>query len=443
MFRQALVGIAECDVEGRFLAVNEQFCALTHRNDADLLGRRMHDLTDADDLEREAKLFGRAAAAGAGYVIEKRLVRPDGARLWVRNTVTPIVDRKGRVRRIAMMCEDITKRHNDEERQRLLMAELNHRVRNNLATIQAMARLTARGPRTKEQYVESLQGRIASMARTHSLLTRDRWQGASLEDIIRDELNAYGRPDAISISGPAIMLGTRHAIDLSLVVHELSTNAVKYGALSGGEGRIAVTWTNQIVDGEPHLMLQWRESGGPEVMPPEKKGFGSYLIESALAGGNTKVILAFPPEGVTCEIDMPLVRSAAQKAPAPMPAAPVASARQRILLVEDDAVLGFELQSALLEAGFDVVGPARTVQEALTLAGDRTLAGAVLDIHLGGLMVFPVAEYLRARGLPMLFITGYDIEAVAPVALRETPVMQKPVNAEKLAGRLKELIGSV
>jgi DNA-binding response OmpR family regulator len=144
---------------------------------------------------------------------------------------------------------------------------------------------------------------------------------------------------------------------------------------------------------------------------------------------------------VTCDIDMPLVRSATHRAPAPLPAR-AGGARPRVLLVEDDAVLGFELQSALLEASFEVVGPARTVQEALALAGDRTLAGAVLDIHLGGLMVFPVAEYLRERALPMLFITGYDIEAVAPKALRDTPVMQKPVNAEKLAGRLKELIGA-
>src|SRR5581483_7068563 len=124
MFRQALVGIAECDTQGVFLVVNEQFCALTRMAESDLIGRRMHDLTDADDLEREAQLFGRAAAAGQGYVIEKRLMRPDMTRPWVRNTVTPIVDRVGNVSRIAIMCEDITQRHNDEERQRLLMAEL-------------------------------------------------------------------------------------------------------------------------------------------------------------------------------------------------------------------------------------------------------------------------------------------------------------------------------
>jgi PAS domain S-box-containing protein len=455
IFRQALVGIAECDTEGRFVSVNDKLCEMTRRSESDLLGRSLHDLTDAEDLAQEAGLFAAARARGEGYVIEKRILWPDSTRRWMRGTVTPVVDRAGNVSRIAVMCEDITQRHNDEERQKLLMAELNHRVRNNLATIQAIARLTARGTSTKAEYVESLQGRVASMARIHSLLTRERWQGANLQDIVRDELSTYSRLNGVTFDGPVITLGTRHALDLALVIHELATNAVKFGALSTAEGRLDVNWHYEVVAGAPHLILRWEESGGPKVVAPARKGFGIYLIESALSGGGTKVALTFLETGLVCAIDLPMVRSEAEAtaqqaeaattpAPAPAPVfaakASKSNTRRRVLLVEDDPVLGFELQSALSDSGLDVIGPARTLQEALILAADKQLAAAVLDIHLGGVMVYPVAEYLRLRALPILFITGYDIAAVAPEPLRNAPVMQKPINADDLVGRIRELM---
>ena len=458
VFRQALVGIAECDIDGRFISVNDKLCDMTRRAEGELIGRSLLDLTDADDIQREGDLFAAACVRGEGYVIEKRIVWPDSTRRWMRGTVTPVVDQSGRVRRVAIMCEDITQRHNDDERQRLLMAELNHRVRNNLATIQAIIRLTARGNSTKAEYVESLQGRTSSMSRIHSLLTRERWQGANLQDIVRDELSTYSRLDGVTIDGPLITLGTRHALDLALVIHELATNAVRHGALSAPDGRLSINWHYEVVAGAPHLMLRWEESGGPPVIAPARKGYGIYMIESALSGGGTKVALTFPETGVVCAIDMPMVRSNAEAVQAaPSAAAPAVTAapapvfagkssasrkpdRRRVLLVEDDAVLGFELQSALSDSGFDVIGPARTLQEALTLAADKQLSAAVLDIHLGGVMVFPVAEYLRARALPILFITGYDIGAVAPEPLRNAPVMQKPVNADDLVGRIRQLM---
>jgi PAS domain S-box-containing protein len=464
VFRQALVGIAECDTAGRFVSVNDKLCEMTRRSEDELLGLSLQDLTDPEDLAQEADLFAAAGSRGEGYVIEKRILWPDSTRRWMRGTVTPVVDRAGKVSRIAVMCEDITQRHNDDERQRLLMAELNHRVRNNLATIQAIARLTARGTSTKAEYVESLQGRVSSMSRIHSLLTRERWQGANLQDIVRDELSIYSRLNGVSFDGPVITLGTRHALDLALVIHELAINAVRFGALSTPDGRLTVNWHYEVVDGAPHLMLRWEEAGGPAVVAPAKKGFGIYMIESALSGGGTKVSLTFPESGVICTIDMPMVRNEAEAPPAQAPApatqpprpAPVfaakssktdtkskTGARRRVLLVEDDPVLGFELQSALSDSGLDVIGPARTLQEALTLAADKNLSAAVLDIHLGGVMVFPVAEYLRLRALPILFITGYDIAAVAPEPLRNAPVMQKPVNADDLVGRIRELMDAV
>ena len=143
-------------------------------------------------------------------------------------------------------CADITARRDAEERQTLLMAELNHRVRNSLATIQAMARLTSASADSKEAYVASLQGRVATMARTHEMLTRGRWEGASLETLLQDELRPFvERGGSLSISGPRISLGPRRALDLAMVFHELTTNAAKYGALSVPGGRISITWTTR------------------------------------------------------------------------------------------------------------------------------------------------------------------------------------------------------
>lgn len=453
VFRQALVGILECDRDGRIVSVNDKLCDMARRSESELIGMQLEDLTEAEDAVREAPLFAAARDRGEGYVIEKRIVWPDSTARWMHGTVTPVVDAAGWVSRIAIMCEDITQRHDDEERQKLLMAELNHRVRNNLATIQAIARLTARSNASKAEYVESLQGRISCMSRIHSLLTRERWQGANLQDIVRDELSTYSRLDGVNFDGPMITLGTRHALDLALVIHELSTNAVKHGALSAPGGKLTIDWRYELVGGAPHLKLRWEESDGPKVTAPARKGYGIYMIESALSGGGTKVSLTFPDTGAVCTIDMPMVRSEAESvAPTPAPSsspAPVFAAkpsaarkidRRRVLLVEDDPVLGFELQSALADSGLDVIGPARTLPEALALAADKHIAAAVLDIHLGGVMVFPVAEYLRSRALPILFITGYDIAAVAPEPLRNAPVMQKPVDAGDLVGRIRALM---
>ena len=302
----AHMGIAQCDPAGRFVQVNTKYCELVGRPEADLIRMARDELTAPQDRARDDELFAHARKTGEGFSIEKRILRPDGSTIWVWDNVTAVMGDDGHVRRIVSMCADVTDRRNAEERQTLLMAELNHRVRNTLATIQAMARLTSTSTASKEAYVESLQGRIGTMARTHERLTRERWQGVSFEDVVNEELKPYApRGESVHVKGPAIKLGPRQALDLALALHELATNAAKYGALSMPAGRVSVTWKVDYLEGNPILTVNWRESGGPPVTAPSKKGFGSQLLRNTFSGLNKKAEIIYAPEGVRCEIVTP------------------------------------------------------------------------------------------------------------------------------------------
>ena len=185
-----------------------------------------------------------------------------------------------------------------EELQRLLLNELNHRVKNTLATIQAITALTLRAARDLPSAREALDRRIRSMAQAHDLLTLRAWTGANLTDVVKRALDAF-TPAQVKMSGTAIDVSPKHALALSLALHELATNATKYGALSCPEGRVSVQWGVQ----EGMLHLDWEESGGPPVAPPTQKGFGSRLLEELVVrdlGGDTK--LNYDVSGVRCSI---------------------------------------------------------------------------------------------------------------------------------------------
>jgi two-component sensor histidine kinase len=199
---------------------------------------------------------------------------------------------------IAGASRDLTDRKQGEELQRLLLNELNHRIKNTLATVQALAAQTLRAARDLPSAREALEHRIHSMAQAHDLLTLRAWRGANLADVVTRALDAF-TPAQVKVSGTAIDVSPKHALALSLALHELGTNAVKYGALSRPEGRVRVEWG--VEDGL--LQLHWEESGGPLVSPPTHKGFGSQLLEALVTGdlgGDTK--LNYDPSGVRCSI---------------------------------------------------------------------------------------------------------------------------------------------
>jgi two-component system CheB/CheR fusion protein len=214
-------------------------------------------------------------------------------------------------RRLAFeSTRDISERKQWETRQRLLLGELTHRVKNTLAVIQAIARQTLRASKSNEDFIEHFDGRLAALSRAHGLLVESEWRGANLVVLARQELEPYTseRPDRLHLDGPAIILPPDLATPVGLVLHELATNSTKYGSLSRPKGTVNLHWS--LADGNaPHaLRVVWKEQGGPAVETPTRSGFGSLLIESSIPAA--RVHREFRPEGLVCTIELPLPRAA-------------------------------------------------------------------------------------------------------------------------------------
>ena len=248
-------------------------------------------------------------AAGEDFSHEHRIVRPDGETCWVVARGRLLRTPAGRPMRFSGASVDITDRRMAEERQRLLMEELAHRVKNTLTVVQAIASQTLRGSGASPEAREALSTRLMALARAHELLMQGRWSEASLRALVDEtaRLHAHGEAGRFRVGGPDIMLGSGSALALALVLHELATNAVKYGALSVPEGKVLVLWDKVETDGEARLRFRWEEVGGPPVTPPERQGFGTRLIARSFGQNLSAVVrLEYPRTGVTFTVDAPV-----------------------------------------------------------------------------------------------------------------------------------------
>jgi PAS domain S-box-containing protein len=232
-------------------------------------------------------------------LVEMIAERPDGVRIPFIPYATPLFDSERRFVGVVAMLVDISERKRAEESQKALIAELNHRVKNTLATVQSVAMQTAREAESLACFRDAFDGRLIALAKAHDLLTRNSWRGASLGDLLAHELAPYPA-SAISLDGPPVELGAPAALTFGMMFHELATNAAKHGAFSAPEGRVSVRWSS--ASGE-RLEFEWREEEGPQVVAPERRGFGLRLLENAAQrdlGGRTE--LDFAPEGLRCRI---------------------------------------------------------------------------------------------------------------------------------------------
>ena len=245
---------------------------------------------------------------------EMTWVRPNGESVPLAISYSPVCDPEGTLFAGKLIARDITERVRAARHNEMMLAELNHRVKNTLASVQAIADQTVANAPDLPAFKESFLARLLALSHTHNLLARDAWTGAPLADIIHNELAPY-RNDSdartndarVRLHGEALTLPPKHALALSMALHELATNAGKYGSLSVPEGLVTVTWATRTTDQHPWLHLQWTESGGPAVEPPTHRGFGSRLIDDGVPyelGG--EVTLEFPRNGVICTIDVPL-----------------------------------------------------------------------------------------------------------------------------------------
>ena len=334
------------------------------------------------------------------------------------------------------------------EQEQLLMGELDHRVKNTLANIQALVAHTSRSAESLTDFTTGLERRIRSMSKAHSLLTESRWAGASVADLIGQELEQYRDGGAISIIGPNAVLTSKAALALSLAIHELATNAAKYGSLSIAGGQIKVIWQTNDDAG---LTLTWHETGGPPVIPPLRRGFGSTLIERALAietGGQTS--LRFDRAGVVCEVRLPagaVISVETNNPPNQLDDAPIVAPPpktlpeipRRILVVEDSAIVLMSLEMLIDDLGWKIVGPATRLPTALELAQSETFDAALLDVNLNGEMSWEVAEILSRRGIPFAFTTGYG-GTMIPKQFSDVVAIGKPFMDKDIERQLRQMV---
>ncbi len=410
----------------------------------------VRSLIHPEDWQRLRAALAGVTEDGQTFQTEFRVLRPSGETRWCIGAAAASVDASRHVVGLSGVTVDITDRKSAEERQTLLVREVDHRARNALAVVQSIIRLTR--AESKEAYVAAVEGRITALSRAHVLLSQSRWQGANLSRILDEELAPYRRSDVerIVTAGPEVFLEPSTAQILALALHELATNAAKYGALSSAQGCVRLSWEL----GRSRLVLQWVESGGPSVQRPSSEGYGTRVIGASVERQlDGSAVFEWHPQGLRFTMSIPLGEKARPQGDGPSPpraAAGNGAARvvpgNRLLLVEDEALTGMMMSDMLTELGFEVIGPFGRVADAMVAVGREDFQVAVLDVNLDGEMVYPVADAVLALGVPFVFVTGYSAEGIDR-RFAQVPVLQKPIERQMLqnvfvdSGRRGEAVG--
>lgn len=302
------------DLSGRITGWNSGAQNLLGWSDDEVVGRPANLIfTPDDNREAIAEEEMRTAVTNGRAGDDRWHLRKDGGRFWANGLMMPMRDDEGGLAGFLKILRDRTEVRLASEHQQLLINELNHRVKNTLATVQAFTTQTLRTATSLHEAREAITARLIALAKAHDVLTAECWEGADLTRIVADALRVHGGDgQRCRWRGNAVRVSPRIALALSMMLHELATNAIKYGALSNATGTVLVTW--QFADrgdtpAKPQLRLalRWEERGGPAVTPPTRKGFGSRMIERGLANElSGEVRMSYEPGGVVCALDIPL-----------------------------------------------------------------------------------------------------------------------------------------
>jgi light-regulated signal transduction histidine kinase (bacteriophytochrome)/ActR/RegA family two-component response regulator len=347
---------------------------------------------------------------------------------------------------VILRLTDITEkeRKNAQERQELLIAELNHRVRNILSLIRGLVNQSRATAHSVEEFASVVGGRIQALARAHDQLTRTNWRPSGLQLLLESEAGAYlgTKVSRVRLSGPEIALEPKAFSTLALVMHEMMTNSAKYGALADSTGAVDVSWS--LDDGD-RLVIEWKEMGGPPVAPPSRRGFGTTIIERSIPFDlNGEAEIHYDLLGVRARFVIP--PSYLHTAPARMPdekaesaAASAVTLTGTALIVEDNLIIAVNAEGMLLELGAYHVDTASNVTDAMRLIDKGVPEFALLDLNLGSETSLPVGYRLASLAVPFIFATGYGDRASIPAELAHVPVIQKPYTMDAVMAVLAKL----
>ena len=308
--RMAMVFTDATESDNPLIFANDAFLSLTGYDREEVLGKSFNFLmahgADAEALAGIKNAFEGTSDGGSEVLYRRK----DGSEFWTGLFISPVYDGHGSVVQYFASFVDLTLYKENEARSKRLIDELNHRVKNTLATVQSIvwqAMRTASGP---ELIREAIESRLFALSRSHDLLTRENWESAGLSDIVHDALEPF-EGKRIVIKGENIRFSPKSALALGIVFNELATNAVKYGALSNDAGSILIEWTIEPTPADTRLILHWREKDGPPVLTPSRIGFGSRVIERGLSHElEGTVNLDFRPDGLVCTTTLPIPRFA-------------------------------------------------------------------------------------------------------------------------------------
>lgn len=307
-FEQAAAGVAHVGLKGAFMTVNPRLCEILGYSEQELLGLTFQEITHPDDLADDLALLRSLLAGDVDrFQMEKRYLRPSGEVVWADLTVAMARDANGEPRNFISIITDISARKQNEERLKFLLGELAHRSKNLLAVLQSAVRQLAKEATSVEAFREAIEDRIAGVASSQDLLLRHDLADAPVAELIRAQLSGFVRPDdpRLRLSGPEISLDASAAQSVGLALHELATNACKYGSLSSAEGAVHVEWS-LVGPAEDRFVMSWSERGGPPVSPPTRSGFGRRVIEQMVASSlSGRVDLRFDADGLVWSLDAP------------------------------------------------------------------------------------------------------------------------------------------
>jgi len=443
-----------CDPKGQIFWYNKRWYEFTGADEATTLGHGWKTVHHPEHEARATEHFLNSLERGEVWEDTFPLRGKDGKFRWFLSRAHPIRGDDGTIQMWFGTNTDVTDHKQREERIQLLLGEVNHRAKNMLTLVQAIARQTMA---SGENFLDRFSERMRSLASSQDLLVSSGWRGARVEDIMSSQLahleDFIGT--RILLNGPHVRLTSAAAQSLGMALHELATNAGKYGALSNETGQVHITWNVRTEDDVNRFEISWVESGGPPVEAPDRRGFGSTVIEkmTRIAFGYP-VKLEFLPEGLRWHLfsvddrvfESDFVPDPSQSGPVePQAAAPAAtpsetpSPNRRVLVVEDEAIIAIDMAAALEDAGYAVMGPVGSVFEAMQLLDETPCDCAVLDINLAGETSAPVAGRLLEQGVPFVTVSGNTPETIGE-EFSQAPFLSKPIITSKLLTQLSRML---